>query len=140
MVMLNRLMILIVCLGGLGACTTVSRLDSASENRLTFVIDGRSFEDVWDAAHQALPDDLTIVAENRLGGYIKATSEPDVATMNAGEAVGIFITLMDQGAQRYWIAVVSEPFYQPQYLSRDWHLQIARGMKTSLGEPTGPAG
>jgi len=137
---MRRTLIIGLCFVAVTACTSVSRLDSTSSNRITFVVDGRNFDDLWDAAHKSLTEDLTIVAENRLSGYIKATSEADVATMSAGEAVGIFITLMDNKAQRYWIAVVSEPLYQPVYLSRDWHLKVARRMKTSLGEPTGPAG
>ena len=138
--MIRNIFVLAVCVISLGACTTISQLDSGSSNRVTFVVDGRPFDDIWDAAHRAFTDDLTIVAENRVDGYIKATSEADVATVNAGEAVGIFITLMDKRARRYWVSVVSEPLYQPIYLSRDWHLGIAQRMKSSLGEPTGPAG
>lgn len=138
--MIRRFMVVALCFISLGACTTVSQLDSGSKNRITFVVDGRPFDDIWDAAHRALTDDLSIVAENRLDGYIKATSEADVATLSGGEAVGIFITLMDKKAGRYWVSVVSEPLYQPLFLSRDWHLGVAKRMKSALGEPTGPAG
>ncbi|NQV21199.1 MAG: hypothetical protein HQ511_07270 [Rhodospirillales bacterium] len=138
--MIKRLMTFLVCAVALAGCTTVSQLDAASKNRITFVIDGHNFDDIWDAAHRALTDDLKIVAENRISGYIKATSEADVATFSAGEAVGIFISLMDEKSSRYWIAVVSEPLYQPVYISRDWHLGVAKRMKSALGEPSGPAG
>jgi hypothetical protein len=138
--MIQRFVVVALCFISLGACTTISQLDSGSKNWITFVIDGRPFDDIWDAAHRAFTDDLEIVAENRIDGYIKATSEADVASFSAGEAVGVFITLMDKKAGRYWVSVVSEPFYQPLYLSRDWHLVVAKRMKSSLGEPTGPAG
>lgn len=138
--MIKHFIVILMCTMVAAGCTTVSQLDSASSNRTTFVIDGHNFDDIWDAAHRALTDDLRIVIENRLSGYIKATSDPDVATFSAGEAVGIFITLMDAEVDRYWIAVVSEPLYQPVYISRDWHLGIATRMKNALGEPTGPAG
>jgi len=137
---LSRVPIMGLCFIVLSACTRVSRLDSVSSNQGTFVIDGRSFNDIWDVAHKSLTDDLTIVAENRLSGYIKATSEADVGTLNAGEPVGIFITLMDDEAQQYLVAVVNKSLYQSAYLSRNWHLDVAQRMKTTLGEPTGPAG
>jgi hypothetical protein len=136
MIKVIRVLSIGLCLVVLTSCVSVSRLDTASTNRITFVIDGRSFDDIWDAAHQSLTEDLTIVAENRLSGYIKATSEADVATVNAGEVVGIVINLMDVEAQRYWVAVVSEPLYQLEYMSRNWHLQVAWQMETTLGEPT----
>ena len=140
MVVVSRALFIGLCLIVLSSCTSVKRLDSVSSNRMTFMVQGRSFDDIWDAAHKSLTDDLTLVLEDRMRGTLKATSKLDAKAYSGGEVVGIFITLMDKKAQQYWVAVVSEPLYQPVFLSRDWHLQVAKRMQAALAEPVGPAG
>ncbi len=118
----------------LSACAGLSDLEKDSKHRSTFTVDGHSYDEIWEAAFDAFSGDLHVVFEDKASGVIRGRSEVNFSALSAGESVAVFIILQDKQINRYWIAVVSETRFQPNFTGRDWRYEITQSIKSALGE------
>lgn len=130
---LRRASLACLCLLVMSACTNLETIRADSENRATFTVEDRTYDEIWDAAVSAIEESLTLVSSDKPSGVIKAVSSADVATLSFGEVVAVYIYSMDEKNIRYWVGVVSEGRFQPSVLARSWHVQISAAIRNNLG-------
>ncbi len=97
----------------------------------SFVIDGRSYDQVWNAAIMAVSGHFTVMSRSKSLGEIHG--EKRVSTTTWGELVAVSITPSDPQARRFTITVDSRKRSQAQITGRDSAQAIRTSMEAALG-------
>jgi hypothetical protein len=117
---------LLFCMG----CATVDSLQRGAGGE-TFLVQNKSYDEIWRAAILAVGKQLTIVESDKSSGTIKAERAISVATW--GELVGVFITPEGGDPHTFQVEVESLRRDQVQITGQDWTLTIVEGIKAELG-------
>lgn len=114
-----------------GGCATIGSLEPGTGGGTTLEVEGRSYDEVWQAAVRTATRSLTIVESDKPRGSIKAEKAPGVTTW--GEVVGIFIRPPHDGAAKYTVEVQSLKRARLQITGQDWATTMIVGIQTELG-------
>lgn len=96
----------------LAACVSTDSLQSNGDFGDHYVVTGKNYEQIWQAATVAMSTDMNIVESHKPSGIIKSK----VVKGTAGKVVGFFIQPTDESAPRYKINIVSKkPFQSSEY-------------------------
>jgi len=101
----NVLKSALVLLGSLllAACVSTDSLQLSNEKGANYVVTGKSYEQIWQAATVAMETDMAIVESHKPSGVIKSK----VVNGTRGKVVGFFIQPAHASAPRYAINIVS---------------------------------
>jgi hypothetical protein len=112
----------------LSACVSTDSLQLSNGKGASYVVTGRSYEQVWRAAGVAMSNDMTIVESHKPSGVIKSR----VVNGTPGKVVGFFIQPTDESSPRYTITIVSKKPLQPELVDRDGEPSVWEDFKRSL--------
>lgn len=87
----------------LTACVSTDSLQLSNEKGSSYVVTGKSYEQIWQAATIAMKTDMDIVESHKPSGVIKSK----VVNGTRGKVVGFFIQPAHESAPRYTINIVS---------------------------------
>jgi hypothetical protein len=87
----------------LTACVGTDSLQLSNEKGSNYVVTGKSYEQIWQAATVAMKTDMDIVESHKQSGVIKSK----VVNGTRGKVVGFFIQPTQESAPRYTINIVS---------------------------------
>lgn len=87
----------------LTACGSTDTLQLSNEKGSNYVVTGKSYEQIWQAATVAMKIDMDIVESHKPSGVIKSK----VVNGTRGKVVGFFIQPAHESAPRYTINIVS---------------------------------
>jgi len=87
----------------LTACVSTDSLQLSNEKGANYVVTGKSYEQIWQAATVAMKTDMDIVESHKPSGVIKSK----VVNGTRGKVVGFFIQPTQESAPRYTINIVS---------------------------------
>ncbi len=85
------------------ACISTDNLQLSGDRGSNYVVTGKSYEQIWQAAMVAMRTDMDIVEKHRPSGVIKSK----VVNGTRGKVVGFFIQPAHESAPRYTINIVS---------------------------------
>ncbi len=122
------LAVMILAFSAIG-CATIDTLQPGTGEK--FTIQGKSYDEIWNAAIKTAKISLTIVSSNKGHGSIRAEKGAGLATW--GEVVGIFITPATNGASTYIVEVQSQKRLKGQITGQDWTETMTAGIKAELG-------
>jgi len=111
------------------ACVSTDTLQLSNGGGKSFVVSGKSYEQIWRAANVAMRTDMEIVESHKPSGVIKSR----VVKGTAGKVVGFFIQPTVDGATRYTITVVSKKPFQTEFVDRDWEPSVLSDFESALG-------
>lgn len=94
------------------------------------VVQGHTYEQVWDAAYQVAGKHLKLVEHNKTAGSILA--EEPVSVWSYGAWVAIYITPPTPGARAYTVEVVSRKRQAFDVGVGDWETTILRDVTAAL--------
>lgn len=116
----------------LSGCATASGLQPATGDSRSFVVEGKTYDEIWTAARKAVLRHLTAIVESdKVRGRL--TAEQKAGLFTWGEVVGVFITPADMPSPRYTVEVVSQKRLRGQVSGQDWTPTILEAIKTELG-------
>jgi len=93
----------------LTACVSTDSLQSSNQKGASYIVTGKSYEQIWRAATVAMQTDMDIVQSHKPSGVIKSK----VVNGTPGKVVGFFIQPAHASAPRYTINIVSRWPLQP---------------------------
>ena len=111
-------------------CATMSSLQPSAGGE-TFQVQGRTYDQVWNAAVETAGVSLTIDQSDKATGTIKA--EREASATSWGEVVGIFIRPSKPGASAYTVEVESMERDKLQLTGENWAQTMVTGIKARLG-------
>lgn len=85
------------------ACVSTDSLQLSNGKGSNYVVTGKSYEQIWQAAKVAMKTDMEIVESHKPSGAIKSK----VVNGTRGKVVGFFIQPAHESAARYTINIVS---------------------------------
>lgn len=121
-------MFFVLLLLGLQGCATVDTLHQG--NGQSFMITGKTYDEVWRAVVRSTSRSLTIVESDKSMGILKAEKAAGVATW--GEVVGVFVSPARNGVKNYTIEVQSLKRASFQITGQNWEQTIITGIKAEL--------
>ncbi len=95
----------------LTACVSTDSLQSNGDFGDKYIVTGKNYAQIWQAATVAMSTDMNIVESHKPSGIIKSK----VVNGTAGKVVGFFIQPTDEFAPRYTINIVSKKPLQSKY-------------------------
>lgn len=95
----------------LSGCVSTDNLQSNGDFGDHYVVTGKTFTQIWQAATVAMSTDMNIVESHKPSGVIKSK----VVNGTAGKVVGFFIQPTDENAPSYKINIVSKKPFQSRY-------------------------
>lgn len=111
----------------LTACVSTDGLQLSNEKGSSYVVTGKSYEQIWQAATVAMQTDMDIVESHKPSGVIKSK----VVNGTRGKVVGFFIQPAHESAPRYTINIVSRwPLQAPN--ESDGEPSVWEDLKQSL--------
>lgn len=110
------------------ACVTASDLQLSNGKGKSFLVSGRSYEQIWQAATMAMSTDMKIVESHRPSGVIKSR----VINGTQGKVVGLFIQPTDEQAPNYTITIVSKKPFHTEFVDRDWEPSVWEDFKAAI--------
>lgn len=113
---------------GLAACTTTDSLQLSSGKGRSFLVSGKTYEQIWLAANVAMSNDMKVVERHKPSGVIK--SRVDNGT--PGKVVGFFIQPTEEQAARYTVTIISRKPLQTDFVDRDWEPSVWEDFKKAL--------
>lgn len=87
----------------LTACVSTDSLQLSNASGANYLVTGKSYEQIWQAATVAMKTDMDMVESHRPSGVIKSK----VVNGTHGKVVGFFIQPAHESAPRYTIRIVS---------------------------------
>jgi hypothetical protein len=102
------------------ACASTDDLQLSNGKGKSFIVNGRSYEQIWRAATVAMSTDMQIVDSHKPSGVIKSR----VVNGTQGKVVGFFIQPTDEQAPQYTITIVSKKPLQTEFVDRDWEPSV----------------
>ncbi len=118
---------LLLCLL-LPACASTNDLQLSNGNGKSFIVSGKSYEQIWHAATVAMSTDMKIVDSHKPSGVIKS----QVVNGTRGKVVGFFIQPTDEQAPNYTITIVSKKPLQTEFVDRDWEPSVWEDFKAAI--------
>lgn len=112
----------------LAACASTDDLQLSHGKGKSFIVSGRSYEQIWRAATVAMSTDMKIVDSHKPSGVIKSK----VVNGTHGKVVGFFIQPADEQAPNYTITIVSKKPFQTEFVDRDWEPSVWEDFKAAL--------
>jgi|JI10StandDraft_1071094.scaffolds.fasta_scaffold60067_6 hypothetical protein len=112
----------------LAACVSTENLQLSNGKGASFIVTGKSYEQIWRAATQAMSTDMRIVESHQPTGVIKSK----VVNGTTGKVVGFFVQPTDDNAARYTITIVSQKPLQTDLVDRDWEPSVWADFKQAL--------
>ena len=111
----------------LSGCVSTDSLQPGDIGGATLSIRGRSYEQIWKAATQAMSTDMKIVESHKPSGVIKSR----VGSTPTGKVVAIFIQPTTP-ASEYTVRIVSKKPLQTDFVDRDWEPSVVEDLKAAL--------
>jgi hypothetical protein len=108
--------------------TTTDSLQLSNGKGKSFIVTGKTYEQLWQAATVAMAADMKIVESHKPSGVIKSR----VVNGTHGKVVGFFIQPTDERAPRYTITIVSNKPLQTEFVDRDWEPSVWEDFKRAL--------
>lgn len=128
----RRMGFLVAFVGLVAGCATAAGL--APGGGRTLVVEGRTYDEIWNAATRVVLRTLTAIVESdKARGRLTAEQKPGLAT--SGEVVGVFISPADVPSPRYTVEVVSRKRARGQLTGQDWEPTIIEALRLELGLP-----
>jgi hypothetical protein len=112
----------------LAACVSTENLQLSNGKGASFIVTGKSYEQIWRAATQAMSTDMRIVESHQPTGVIKSK----VVNGTKGKVVGFFVQPTDDNAARYTITIVSQKPLQTDLVDLDWEPSVWADFKQAL--------
>jgi hypothetical protein len=114
----------------LTACQSMSSLKPGDGRKAT--ISGKSYDQIWDAAHKVADEHLEIHQQDKARGVIVGER-----TMHFGYGawVGTYITPTTPSAPVYTVEVVRRKKVSTSLVEEDWEYKILRDIYRELGLP-----
>jgi hypothetical protein len=84
-------------------CATTDSLQLSNGKGQSFLVSGKTYEQVWVAANEAMSTDMKIVESHKPSGVIKSR----VVNGTPGKVVGFFIQPTEEHARSYTVTIVS---------------------------------
>jgi formylmethanofuran:tetrahydromethanopterin formyltransferase len=110
------------------ACTTTDSLQLGNGKGQSFLVSGRTYEQIWAAANEAMSTDMTVVERHKPSGVIKSR----VVNGTPGKVVGFFIQPTEEHAPSYTVTIVSRKPLQTDFVDRDWEPSVWEDFKKAL--------
>ena len=110
------------------ACTTTDSLQLSNGKGQSFLVSGRTYEQIWTAANEAMSTDMTVVESHKPSGVIKSR----VVNGTPGKVVGFFIQPTEERAPSYTVTIVSRKPLQTEFVDRDWEPSVWEDFKKAL--------
>ena len=110
------------------ACVGTDALQLSNGGGKSYVVIGKSYEQIWRAATVAMSTDMRIVESHKPSGVIKS----QVINGTPGKVVGFFVQPTDENAARYTITVVSKKPLQTEFVDRDWEPSVVADFRAAL--------
>lgn len=124
----------IVLLAGVAGSVSTDTLQP-DQGGVSFVVQGKSYDELWAAAEQALGADMHVVVSHKASGALKART----GAAPVGKVVGIFIQPPMPRAREYTVNIVSRKPFQPLRTGLDSEPQVTRDFMAAL-EPVAHGG
>jgi hypothetical protein len=124
----------IVVLAGVAGSVSTDALQP-DVGGISLVVQGKSYDELWAAAEQALGADMRVVVSHKASGALKART----GAAPVGKVVGIFIQPPLPRAREYTVNIVSRRPFQALRPGHDSEPQVARDFMAAL-EPAGHGG
>ena len=112
----------------LAACASTNDLQLSNGKGKSFIVSGRSYEQIWNAATVAMSTDMKIVDSHKPSGVIKSR----VVNGTQGKVVGFFIQPTNQQAPNYTITIMSKKPLQTEFVDRDWEPSVWEDFKAAI--------
>jgi hypothetical protein len=128
---MNRAVFIGLALIVLSGCATLDSVQPGAGGS-TFHVQGKSYNQIWDAAVETAGASLTIVQSDKVSGTIKAEKEASLTSW--GEVVGIFIRPANTVASDYTVQVESLKRDRAQITGENWEATMVAGIKARLGQ------
>jgi hypothetical protein len=126
----RTLLVLLLGAAGYGCASPQS---VKPEQGATFVIDNRSYSDVWNAALQAVVSVADIKSMDKAKGEIRALRSP--TNWRGAEVIAVFIAPTNEASPHFTVSVVSEHALRTQLLGRGFKDTIISQMEKQLEIP-----
>lgn len=121
--------VMALLLGLLSAsCATTDSLQLSNGKGQSFILTGKTYEQIWQAATVAMGTDMKIVESHKPSGVIKSR----VVDGTPGKVVGFFIQPTEEQAPRYTITIVSRKPLHTDFVDRDWEPSVWEDFKKAL--------
>jgi hypothetical protein len=124
-------LMLIMATFGLAACQSMSSVRPGDGRKAT--IAGKSYDEIWSAAHKVCDEHFEIREQDKTRGVI--IGERETHWTDAPAWVGTYITPPTPGAPAYTIEVVRRKKMVTNVNVRDWEYKILRDIYRELGLP-----
>lgn len=112
----------------LSACVSTDSLQSNGYFGDHYVVTGKNYAQIWQAAMVAMSIDMNIVESHKPSGIIKSK----VVNGTTGKVVGFFIQPTDANALRYKINIVSKKPFQLSDFDKDGEPSVWEDFKHAL--------
>lgn len=112
----------------LSACVSTDSLQSNGDFGDHYVVTGKNYAQIWQAATVAMSIDMNIVESHKPSGIIKSK----VVNGTVGKVVGFFIQPTDANALRYKINIVSKKPFQSSDFDKDGEPSVWEDFKHTL--------
>jgi hypothetical protein len=120
--------LLVVSLAG---CQSMSDVKPGDGRRTT--ITGKTYDEIWDAAHKVADEHFEIREHDKARGVI--LGERTVSAFGWGSWVGLYITPAVEGADTYTVEVVRRKKASGNLGEQDWEYKTLRDIYRLLGLP-----
>ncbi|MGH7334326.1 MAG: hypothetical protein ACREKS_16605 [Candidatus Rokuibacteriota bacterium] len=125
-----RLSLLVALIAG---CQTIADVPPGAGKKE--VVDGHTYDQVWDAAYRVAAKHLVVNEHDKAAGRILA--EEPVSVWSYGAWVGLYITPPTPGARAYTVEVVSRKRVASDIGVEDWETKVLSDVRVAL-RPGGP--
>src|SRR5882762_1379941 len=115
----------------LAACQTMSDVKPGDGRKAT--INGKSYDQIWDAAHKVADEHLQIHEQDKTRGVI--VGERPMSFGSYGAWVGTYITPTMPDAPAYTVEIVRRKKMTANVGEQDWKYKMLRDIYRELGLP-----
>lgn len=113
----------------LAACQSMSSVKPGDGRKAT--ITGKTYDQIWDAAHKVAGEHLQIHEQDKTRGVI--VGEREMSAWSYGAWVGTYITPPTPGAPVYTVEVVRRKKMTTNVGEQDWEYKMLRDIYRELG-------
>jgi hypothetical protein len=126
-----KLTILTVLLGLFSGCASTGTVRDAlaEDNGAVFIVENRSFDEVYNAALKVMSNKFSLREQDKNQGMILA--ENSATAFSWGERIGVQVK--PHSGQKIKIVVVSQKVSRMQMTGSDWEQSVMAGIKAELG-------
>ena len=112
----------------LTACNTTA--DLARGQGTTFVVEGKTYDQVWRAVHKFSSYQLNLTIADKETGTIKG--EKPSTMWSAGELVGVFVSPSPAKVGAFVVEVQNKRVLSTNIMAADWTTTFVSGIKLEL--------